>query len=220
MKTRHFIPALVTAVMIAGAFGCNDRGATEPTPIDTTHGGPVVYKPNIYLYPTTAQQISVRLLFPVGGRVIESAPAYGSGWLVDVEPSGRINQQYDYLFYEAQTPDRYQFESGWIVQRDTVAEFFRHALTNAGFEGREISDFLEYWAPRLQSNEHYTVFPQQTELLDNLIALDVVPKPHTALRLFFVIRSARVSDVGLHEPTLHTIERGGFVLAEWGVVLQ
>ena len=220
MKTQHFIPALFAAAMIAGVFGCTDRGATEPTRVDTTHPGPIARKPNIYLYPSTTQRISVRLLFPSGGRILKGEPEYGSGWLVDVDPGGRINQQYDYLFYEAQTPDCYQYESGWIVQRDNVAEFFRHALTSAGFKGREVSDFLEYWTPRLQSNQSYAVFPQQNELLDNLIALDVVPKPQTALRLFFVIRSAQASDAGLRKPVLHTIERRGFVLAEWGVVIQ
>ncbi|MDP2885369.1 MAG: hypothetical protein Q8P51_10155 [Ignavibacteria bacterium] len=220
MNARPIIPALLTLVIVAAHIGCSDRGPTEPSDQDSTHTGPIARKPNIYLYPTTNQQISVRVLFPSGGRILESHPAYGTGWVADVDPNGRINQQYDYLYYEAQTADRYQYTFGWTIQRDTAADFFRHVLHNGGFIEREIKDFLEYWVPRLTSANYYSVYPQQRDLLENLIRLDVVPKPQTVLRLFFVIRTTEMLGAELPEPHLQSIQRTGYALAEWGVVIQ
>jgi len=112
-------------MLLVAAFttGCKDRGVTEPAPADTS-GGPIDRKPNLYLYPTSKQTISVTLEFPHGGRILDSDPPYGSGWTVEVDPNGRINGRYDYLYYEAQTEDRYQYSSGWVVQKDTLHQFF------------------------------------------------------------------------------------------------
>ncbi len=220
MNTRSVFPVLLTLVIIGANIGCSDRGVTEPSDQDSTHTGPIVRKPNIYLYPTTSQLISVRIIFPTGGRILDSNPAYGTGWIVNVASNGRINHQYNYLYYEAQTPDNYQYTFGWTIQKDTAAVFFRHVLANAGFIEREIKDFLEYWIPHLPSNEYYTIYPQQHELIENLIRLDVVPIPQTVLRLFFVIRTTEILNAELPKPHLHSIHRNGYVLAEWGVVLQ
>jgi len=114
---RTLIAGLVVGLIL---FGCKDRGTTEVDPSDSTDGGPVVRKPNIYLYPPASQRISVTLAFPFGGRILECDPDYGTGWRVFVEPSGRINRKYDYLYYEAQTPDRYQYSVGLLARTPSL----------------------------------------------------------------------------------------------------
>ncbi len=220
MISRIAFLSIIGLVVAGAVFGCKDKGITEPAAPDTTSGPPVVRKPNIYLYPETNQRISVQIVFPLGGKIVQSDPDYGSGWLVDVEPSGRINGQYDYLFYEAQVPDRYQYFSGWIIHRDTLSAFFVHTMAQVGFSTREITDFIDYWEPRLNSHPLFEVYPQQGAQLDGLIQLQVNPVPQSQLRLFFVIQPARVNPADLTTPHLSKANRIGYHLAEWGVVLK
>jgi hypothetical protein len=202
-------------------FSCTDNGTTEPSDSrDTLHYPIGVRKPNIYLYPESNEKISVKLEFPLGGALTESDPAYGSGWLVDVEPGGRIDGRYDYLFYEARIPDHYQYTAGWVVHKDTISAFFVHTMTQAGFTTREIADFIDYWEPLLTSDSLYEVYPQQEPQIDRLIRLRVNPAPLNQRRLFFVIRPARVNESTLTKPVLAKAKRNGYHLAEWGVSIR
>ncbi len=158
---KHFV--FLTMITITGLFvfssGCKNSTEPEepaeqekPVKPDTTHG-PVVRKPNIYLYPTKTCTITVKLEFPLGGRIIESEPIYKDGWVVKVNPSGNINDQYGYLYYEAVCPEVYQYKSGWVISKDSLAEFFSNNLSNTGFNETEKNDFIEYWIPRLTDYE-------------------------------------------------------------------
>lgn len=218
MIARLAFPSVMALLILVVVFGCKDQGTTEPAPPDTT-GGPIVRKPNIYLYPESSSQVSVRLEFPLGGSIIESIPEYGTGWAVGVQPDGKINGRYDYLYYEAQAPDRYQYTSGWVVHRDTLEQFFVSTMAQAGFSNREIADFIDYWQPLLIS-PLYEVYPQTTRVLDGLITLRVDPAPANQLRLFFVIQPAGPESAHLATPVVSPIERSGFFLAEWGVILK
>jgi hypothetical protein len=224
MVYRFIFLPMLSLLVTALFFSCKDGGATEPAGAsDTTHiphYPPGVKKPNIYLYPETNQRISVKLEFPLGGTLIKSDPDYGLGWLVDVEPNGRIDGQYDYLFYEARVPDLYQYSSGWIVHKDTLSAFFVHTMTQTGFTTREITDFTDYWGPRLISDSLYEVYPQQEQQLNGLIRLQVSPAPQSQLRLFFLIRPAQVNEGCLTRPVLFKANRNGYHLAEWGVIMD
>jgi len=223
MLARLLHTLLIAVSLLAlVSSGCRDMGS-EPTFFDKetdTTGGPIFRKPNLYLYPTERQAISVKLDFPHGGRILESVPSYGSGWFVQVEPSGLINGLYRYLFYEAQVPDRYQYSEGWVVQGDSLARFFNHVLQQAGFTEAEIRDFTQYWMPLLDSKEQYEIYPQERWKLDELVPFEVSPAPDSILRFALVIQTVRSVPPVLSEPRLAQVSRTGFVLAEWGVVLK
>ena len=217
----RFVALSIVGFLVSSLFlSCEDRGSEPSFASDTTHFPIGARKPNIYLYPEANQKISVKLEFPLGGMLTHSDPDYGSGWLVDVEPTGRINGQYDYLFYEARLPDMFQYSSGWIVHSDTLSAFFTHTMTQAGFTTREITDFIEYWGPRLTTDSAYEVYPQQNQQMGGLICLQVDPRPQSQLRLFFLIRPAQVNAGDLTIPFLPRANRHGFHLAEWGVLMQ
>ncbi len=180
----------------------------------------VVRKPNIYLYPKTTCNLSVTLEFPLGGSVIESVPLYSSGWIVNVEPSGKIYQQYDYLFYESKNPDAYQYNSGWIVAKDTLSSFFSNNLLLAGFNEREKDDFIEYWIPRLVDYPYYTIYPQFTNEIEKTIQLKISGSPDNTLLLFYVIQGRNNIGKALHAPLIPQFKRIGFVVTEWGVILK
>ena len=180
----------------------------------------VVYKPNIYLYPQKTCNLSIALEFPMGGSVLQSVPLYSGGWNVSVEPSGKINQQYDYLFYESMNPDAYQYVSGWIVSKDTLASFFSNNLLLAGFNEREKDDFIEYWNPRLVDYPYYSIYPQFADEIGKTIQLKISEPPDNLLRLFYVIKGTTNMDQRLVVPIIPAFKRIGFVVTEWGVILK
>ena len=180
----------------------------------------VVKKPNIYLYPQTTRSLSVALEFPMGGSVLQSIPLYSDGWNVSVEPSGKIDQKYDYLFYESKNPDTFQYTSGWIVSRDTLTSFFSNNLLLAGFSQREKSDFIEYWIPRLVGYPYYIIYPQFADEIGKVIRLKISEQPDNMLRLFYVIQGTNDSEKMLPVPSIPQFERNGFVVTEWGVILK
>jgi hypothetical protein len=188
------------------------------TIIDTSHV--IVRKPNIYLYPQTTRSLSVTLEFPLGGSVLQSIPLYSGGWNVSVEPSGKIDRQYDYLFYESKNPDTFQYTSGWIVSRDTLTSFFSNNLLLTGFSQREKSDFIEYWIPRLVTYPYYIIYPQFADEIGKVIRLKISEQPDNMLRLFYVIQGTNDSGKMLPAPSVPQFARNGFVVTEWGVILK
>ena len=211
---------VVGAILFVAPTGCKKNSSTvnepEPTPTDTSHV--VVRKPNIYLYPPVRCVVSVKLEFPMGGTIIESIPAYRGEWRVEAGPSGKIENNVDYLFYESDTPDQYQYTSGWIVGRDSLPTFFKNNLSATGFIEKEISDFTQYWVPRLIHHPFYIIYPQYADDINKVITLTISPMPDTTIRLFYVIKGAETNGIHLAKPVIPRYERHGFVVAEWGVV--
>ncbi len=127
-------------------------------------------KPNIYLYPKTTTKMNVTLDFPNGGNVVKSIPDYNTGWNnITVEPNGKINGKYTYLFYESDNRDFSQYSEGWIVKKENLESFFRKNMSDYGFKGQEIEDFIEYWIPLLKDSNSYAVYPQ----LNKYISKDI-----------------------------------------------
>ncbi|MGE0088786.1 MAG: hypothetical protein AB7S50_04845 [Bacteroidales bacterium] len=180
----------------------------------------VVYKPNIYLYPSEKTQLEVKINFPMGGNIITSIPEYGQGWKITVDTNGIIDNSYSYLFYESIQPDIWQVNYGWISKNDELESFFRQNMADFGFEGREIDDFIDYWIPKLDDYEFYSIYPQTEKTITNVINLDFSKQPDSMLRLFYVIKGHIQMPDNLIEPTIESFERNGFVVTEWGVILK
>jgi hypothetical protein len=156
------------------------------------------FKPNIYIYPEETIELDVDIIFPHGGLVQTAIPAYDNGWHVVVEPSGLIDGQYEYIFYESSQPDYSQYEAGWVVPRQRLKGFFINNMSQTGFSPREIADFIEYWIPRLTDSPYYAIYPQYNDELEEMIILDFT----------------------LKEPVIPPFTRTGFTVAEWGIILK
>lgn len=181
----------------------------------------MVYKPNIYIYPEVETELEVKLNFPKGGNVIASIPAYGNGWQVNVKPGGRIDNKYNYLFYESEQPDVWQRTEGWCVAKSELKDFFERNLANWGFAGREITDFTDYWIPRLDEAAYYAIYPQHSDIIKEVIELQLSQEPDHILRLFYVIEKANTPLTTLEEPMIPCeFNRNGFLVTEWGVILE
>lgn len=204
-------------ILLLNSNSCK-RAPTEPTDKDSSHA--IFRKPNIYIYPETLTVLNVKVLFPLGGSVISSEPLYNNGWSVTVEPSGRINNAYNYLFYESENPDLCQYNSGWLVKQTDLAAFFSENLIATGFSQREINDFLDYWIPILNSDPFYIIYPQYKTDIDKMIQLEFSQQPDNILRLFYAIKGSKVENISLPPPLIPKFERSGFVVTEWGVILK
>ena len=180
----------------------------------------VVRKPNIYLYPQRKCSVNVELDLPLGGSIVKSIPEYQNGWKVEVDPGGKINGEFDYLFYESSNPDKFQYSHGWIIGSNRLQIFFQKNLSDAGFNRKEINDFIEYWIPKLTDYRYYIIYPQHIRIIEQMIKLKVTSKPESILRYYYVIKGSNNKDVQINIPEISKFIRKGFTVTEWGVVLK
>jgi len=223
MKIKYILSCIITCFFICltlPSYSC--KNSTEPIDLDTTIIIPPdsigVYKPNIYLYPSTEIDLTIELEFPKGGHVTISEPEYQNGWTVSVKPNGLINDEYSFLFYEAITPNVWQYESGWFVPHHEHESFFSDNLSLYGFNDDEIEDFIEYWIPIFNSYEDMVVFPQVDEEIDEIIKLNVSVRPDVLKRLFYVVMKDSNNYPEISTPEIIPTLREGFCIMEWGVI--
>ncbi|MCK4694710.1 MAG: hypothetical protein KAT74_03055, partial [Candidatus Cloacimonetes bacterium] len=179
------------------------------------------YKPNIYLYPQVSIELDLNILFPHTGKVVVSIPEYPEQWRnLQIEPDGKINDQYNYLFYESIQPNVFQKSKGWVVELENLEDFFKENLQKSGFNQTEINDFIEHWIPILIDSKYYAIYPQYNKQLDPLIQLNFSKQPDSILRLTYFVEKLHSKEIELVKPEIPSFERTGFVVTEWGLIFD
>ncbi len=179
-----------------------------------------VYKPNIYIYPKHTIDLKVNVSFPKGGKIVTSIPAYNNNWNVNVDSTGKIDNKYDYLFYESDQPDEWQYKTGWVVEKENLLTFFQNNMTSYGFNQKEIKDFTDFWIPKFVTYKYYLVYPQEKAIIDKLIKIDFSIKPDNSLRLFYAITGTNeVFAIDIHKINSN-FKRNDFCVTEWGVIIN
>ena len=173
-------------------------------------------KPVIYLYPETETRVTVKL--DLSGELTCTYPAYDGGWTVTAAPDGTLTDEqgrtYNYLYWEGEGTEAYDFSKGFCVAGSDTAAFLEDALDRLGLTRREANEFLVYWLPRMQDNS-YNLIAFQQEAYTESAKLTVSPRPDSVLRVFMAWKPlARPVDVPAQ--TLPGFERRGFTLVEWG----
>ena len=208
--------ALLMAVSVTGCTAHHecDEPYTPPTRYDEDL--PVPEKPVIYLYPQTRQQVTVKL--ELQGQLTCTYPAYREGWTVTADPEGTLTdlngQQYNYLYWEGVTENRFDFSRGFCVPGEDTAVFLEDALEQLGLTRREANEFIVYWLPQMEQNP-YNLICFQEEAYTELARLEITPTPDTLLRVFMTWQPSG-DYVNLEEQTLTAPERTGFTVVEWG----
>ena len=184
--------------------------ACEPREVDANE------KPVIYLYPETETRVTVKL--DLSGELTCTYPAYDGGWVVTAAPDGTLTdehgQTYNYLYWEGEVANGFDFSKGFCVAGSDTAAFLEDALDRLGLTRREANEFLVYWLPRMQDNP-YNLIAFQQEAYTESAKLTVSPRPDSVLRVFMAWKPlARPVDVPAQ--TLPGFERRGFTLVEWG----
>ena len=173
-------------------------------------------KPVIYLYPETETRVTVKL--DLSGELTCTYPAYDGGWVVTAAPDGTLTDEhgrtYNYLYWEGEGTEAYDFSKGFCVAGSDTAAFLEDALDRLGLTRREANEFLVYWLPRMQDNP-YNLIAFQQEAYTESAKLTVSPQPDSVLRVFMAWKPlARPVDIPAQ--TLPGFERRGFTLVEWG----
>lgn len=173
-------------------------------------------KPVIYLYPEQEKEVSVRLDYD--GKLTCTYPEYDNGWHVTAAPDGRITdengQEYNYLYWEGETEQEYDFSEGFCVAGEDTAEFLEDALEKLGLTRREANEFIVYWLPRMEQNE-YNLISFQSEAYTDHARLSIQPEPDTVIRVFMAYKPVE-NEQEIPEQTLAAPERSGFAVVEWG----
>jgi hypothetical protein len=219
MKSK-LLPILILIICVM-MFGCADWFGNDDDDDDTKGGGGgAAAAPNIYLYPETAGNISVKLTFTdVSSVFTHTDPEYADGWNVWVEPSGLIDDSYDYLYYAGELRSRFQLKEGWAVEEEIVFQWFEEIMLEMGFNQNETDDFIEYWVEHLPPSPCYHIYPQDTDLVGAHVAIDIEPVPDTLERMWFYIDKTDHCEALLEPEGVVPFEREGFTVIEWGVFM-
>ncbi len=210
---------LISLILIMNMFTIQSC-KPEDDDLDNCDSCVVVLKPNIYFFPQENINADVFLNFPQGGNIIYSIPEYLNGWSISIDTLGIIDNSYEYLFYESKQPDIWQYEKGWVVKKDDLSYFFNENLLKYGFGDKEISDFIDYWIPRLDDYEYYEIYPQEKQKIGKVIELYISVAPDNILRLFYAIKGAKEYNSSIENPIINIdFKRDGFYITEWGVII-
>ncbi|MCH2043353.1 MAG: hypothetical protein MK212_04375 [Saprospiraceae bacterium] len=179
----------------------------------------VSYKPVLYFYPMQEMDIDIEL--DVHGEFTFTYPEYSKGWSGKVYPNGEIKvgeRTYPYLFWEGElesiAPE--VEESGFVVKRENTITFFEEKLSYLGLNDREITDFITFWAPRLNENEQNFIHFVTGQAYDDQIAkLTLSKAPDTKIRVHLFYSGVN-EKFTVPEQKLTKQIRKGFTVVEWG----
>ena len=176
----------------------------------------VVYKPIMYIYPTSDTNVNVRLADP--SVISVSYPKYNDGWNVYAKTDGSLSvdgKYYYALYWDENNKEQNDFSEGFYVTADNAASFLEDKLSKAGLTDREMNEFIMYWLPKLQDNGESIVNFSFTEELQASNAIIVDPAPDSILRVRIHIKKVN-GDPGIKEQEIPSFNRNGFTIVEWG----
>ena len=203
---KKHLTILLSALLLLSLCGCRDL--IEPDrPAE---------KPVIYLYPEEVTDVTVQLDY--SGKLTCTYPAYKDGWQVTAAPDGTLTdasgQTYNYLYWEGEGTERYDFSRGFCVAGADTAAFLEDALAQMGLTRKEANEFIVYWLPRMEQSP-YNLIAFQQEAYTDAAPLTVTPAPDSILRVFMAWQPLE-APVDIPAQTLPAFERHGFALVEWG----
>lgn len=178
-------------------------------------------KPVVYLYGYDGP-VNVSIDMAESSGLTVSYPEYKNGWRVNARPDGTLtdnNRMYPYLYYEAVIHHQFDVSEGFCVACDDLVDFLEEKLSLLGLTDKEQTDFITYWLPQL-SKKDYAVISFASEEYNNLVGLNVSPKPDSMIRVYMVSYGSN-SFVDIPEQYIDAVDRSisGTTVVEWGGTL-
>jgi len=184
-------------------------------------------KPVIYMY--SPNQLTANVTLDLKGELTFTYPEYKEGWNVVVNQSGSIRdvesgKNYPYLFWEGQIKNlsftsSFNAFDGYQINTDSTISFLESKLSGYGLNVKEQTDFITYWAPRINQKEYATVqFLVDEDYGSEIGLLSMKPKPDCMRRVYLLFAS---SDEAIERFTslpkkVLPFYRNGFTVIEWG----
>lgn len=177
-------------------------------------------KPIIYFCPEHEMDLSIKLAND--DRLLTSYPKYDGGWNIHLNEDGTFvtpnrDREYYALYFEARSNYDCTFEEGFYVNKDNAINFLEEKMDYIGFTNREVDEFMMYWLPILENNEHSLVYFELTEQRNEECPLIFSTEPDTLIRTIVHIKKVD-GEVSIPEQQLKHYDRNGFVVTEWGGV--
>ena len=180
----------------------------------------IAYKPILYLYPE--EKTEVKINFEKEEQLTTTYPKFKEEWNVSVYSNGdmydKFNNYYYALYWEEKVYNKINFEEGFYVNKDNSIEFLEDKLSILGLNDRERNEFIMYWLPILENNEHSLVYFELTEELQKQNELIITPQPDTLIRIRMHVMKVD-KNTKIKEQYLSTQDRIGFTAIEWGGVI-
>lgn len=178
-----------------------------------------IAKPVLYLYPEEKELITVN--FEHEDRLLTTYPKFKDEWEVVAEPNGDLTSDSKYyygLFWDEENYKDYDFSTGFYVSGEEAISFLEEKLNYIGLNDRERNEFIMYWLPILEQNEHNLVHFDLTEEREKENKIYINPKPDSLLRVSIVIKKVD-GKTNIKEQELEMFERVGFSAVEWGGIV-
>ena len=177
-------------------------------------------KPVLYLYPEEKTDITVN--FEKEENLTTTYPKFKEEWKVTAYPNGDLydeNGKYYYgLYWEEDSNHKVDFQEGFYVSKENAISFLEEKLSIIGLNDKERNEFIMYWLPILEKNEHNLVYFELTEERDSFNKLEISPKPDSLLRMAIHVKKVD-KKTNIKEQKLTSFERTGFTAVEWGGIV-
>jgi hypothetical protein len=223
-KITYFI--LYLSIIILFLSGCNPSKDKKPVKECTEESidnslndlsDQKIGKPVIYLYPTSEQDISVKLDFK--GKLTCTYPEYEGEWKVKAQPNGTLTnisdkKEYSYLYWEGISNNKWDMSKGFVVKGTDTRKFLQEKLEYLGLTPKEYNEFIVYWLPIMQEN-NYNLITFAGKEYEDIAALKITPEPDSILRVMMVFKPLS-TPVDVAPQELKPFIRKGFSVIEWG----
>lgn len=177
-------------------------------------------KPVLYLYPEKTTEVTVN--FEHEDKLTTTYPKFKDEWKVTAHPNGDLydkdGKYYYGLYWEEDSNHKVDFSEGFYVSKDNAIQFLEEKLSTIGLNAKERNEFIMYWLPILEKNEHNLVYFELTEERDSFNKLDITPAPDSLLRVAIHVKKVSGPQT-IKKQKLDTFKRNGFVAVEWGGVV-
>lgn len=181
----------------------------------------IAYKPILYLYPENKTNIKIN--FEHEENLTTTYPKFKEEWNIIANPNGDLYDQYGNYYYalywEEKDYAKVNFKEGFYVSKDNAIEFLEDKLTLLGLNNKERNEFIMYWLPILESNEHNLVYFELTEELQKQNKINITPQPDTLIRIRMHVKKVN-KKTNIKEQKLTKQERIGYTAIEWGGVIH
>lgn len=176
-------------------------------------------KPALYFYPLRRTEINVNLIFD--GKISFSYPKYESGWKFFANPNGKLEfgeNLYNYIFWEGVKEVeslRTNWDEGFIINSDSLVEFFERNLKTLKLNSQEIEDFITFWVPKMKLHSKNFIHFLFDKEYDQLVSLKIEPNPDNLIR-FFMVWAPLQNNLNLTPQKFPVYKRNGFTVVDWG----
>ena len=194
---------------------------TDESGVITTKGVGGYAKPVLYLYPTKKTEVTVTFEKPE--LLTTTYPKFNKSWKVTANNNGDLydskGKYYYGLYWEEEGTSNVDFSTGFYVDKENAINFLEEKLKIIGLNDRERNEFIMYWLPILEKNEHNLVYFELTQERESYNKLNIKPKPDSMLRLAIHVKKVS-GKTYIKEQKLTKFKRKGFVAVEWGGVIH